>query len=86
MSEIRDVDDLRGMLPDEILAALAAERARADRAEQALRGVRQWQDRDGSPCWCRPVFDLVDTGHSQPCQQARAILQAADQRGGEVGE
>jgi hypothetical protein len=40
VSEINDVDDLEGMLPDEILAVVRRERARAQRAEQALAEVR----------------------------------------------
>lgn len=67
---------------DQLRAERDAERARAEAAEQALRGVvLRFGSRDGR-CWC-PHFRSPDAaGHTAACTQARAILQAADQRGG----
>lgn len=39
MSEIEHVDDLRGMLPDEILAVVRRERERTDQLEARLAGA-----------------------------------------------
>lgn len=52
-------------------------RARAERAEAALRANAEWTDANGQPCWC--AYDTVYDQHGDWCKQARAALAAASE-------
>lgn len=73
--EITSVDDLRGMLPTEVLAVVQAQQERIAALEGALLATMRRFDRNGKPCWCPHIFD-DRVFHISDCERARLVLDA----------